>query len=418
MRYVGLLVAAVATMTSLASTGLGQVPTTPVVSGGVMLDASGTVKMKASEPAQDLPRDMKTPGLTYVSLPRAIEKLREATAAKKDVGDEVRYLAGLTQIRYVFIYPEQKDIVIAGPADTFDAKKNKYMPIGKTTGRPVLQLDDVIIALRVANKGGASYFGCSLDTAPDSQKRSDEVAAKFGAGSRAKLVEEMKKAIGPQDVRIFGVPEDSRVAFSVVAADYRMKRLSMGLETFAVAGVTHAVDGGKPTTARFWFETMYEPLKVSDDGLAYEFSGQRLQVKAGAQNFATDSKGVTEPALKFAENFTKKMPEIVQRHPIFADLQNLADVGLLATLVKEDKLAQKAGWDTTWVMDESAYKPEALPVAKKAETQVSIMNGAIASGGVQLSYGTAMKQRETKPAAEVAAVKQRPETTWFVTPTK
>ena len=28
--------------------------------------------------------------------------------------DEVKYLAGLQRIRYVFVYPEQQDIVLAG----------------------------------------------------------------------------------------------------------------------------------------------------------------------------------------------------------------------------------------------------------------------------------------------------------------
>ena len=34
--------------------------------------------------------------------------------------DSIRYLEGLTQVRYVFVYPEEKDLVIAGPAEEID----------------------------------------------------------------------------------------------------------------------------------------------------------------------------------------------------------------------------------------------------------------------------------------------------------
>ena len=65
----------------------------------------------------------------------------------------IKYLAGLQRIHYVFVYPEQKDIVLVGPGEGWkvDAKGNV---VGITTGRPVMLLDDLLVALRTAKSRG------------------------------------------------------------------------------------------------------------------------------------------------------------------------------------------------------------------------------------------------------------------------
>ena len=55
----------------------------------------------------------------------------------------MRHLAGLSQISYVFVYPENGEVVIAGPAEGW--RYNEYgMPVGVESGRPTLQLDDLV----------------------------------------------------------------------------------------------------------------------------------------------------------------------------------------------------------------------------------------------------------------------------------
>ena len=58
-------------------------------------------------------------------------------------------LAGLQEVRYVFVYPEQKDIVLVGYGEGWriDTRGNI---VGVTTGKPVLLLDDLLTALRTA----------------------------------------------------------------------------------------------------------------------------------------------------------------------------------------------------------------------------------------------------------------------------
>ena len=67
------------------------------------------------------------------------------------------YLAGLTELQYVFYYPETKDIVIAGPAEGM-MLDGLNRPVGIVTGQAVLQLEDLLACDGIAI-GSPEYFG-------------------------------------------------------------------------------------------------------------------------------------------------------------------------------------------------------------------------------------------------------------------
>ncbi len=68
--------------------------------------------------------------------------------------DEMRYMAGMLRVRYVFYYPESKDIVLAGPAEGWVSDPNGRI-VGIVSRRPVVQLEDVVVALRAFPAGGS-----------------------------------------------------------------------------------------------------------------------------------------------------------------------------------------------------------------------------------------------------------------------
>jgi hypothetical protein len=211
----------------------------------------------------------------------------------------------------------------------------------------------------------------------------------FAKASRKTRMDEMARALGPQKVSVFGTPADTRLAFVMVAADYKLTRFAMGLEPAAAGapgvGIGHAVDNTRSAMNRFWFETSYEPLRVSADGNAYELRGQRVQVKAGA--FVFDPRGATDKAMAFAKKFTDKVPAVAVVEPLVAELQNVADLSLLATLVRHDRLDRKAGWDATWLMDDAQFRVKKVPVPVTADTLVSYTSGSIVAGGVMFAPG-------------------------------
>ena len=119
---------------------------------GSCSSASSTTRRPPNAPPR--PRTLnrnvaRTSRLRKVSLNR----LEAALQANNGVlTDEMRHLAGLLRARYVFYYPETKDIVIAGPAEGWMANPSGRV-VGINSGRPVLQLQDLVVALRTFGRG-------------------------------------------------------------------------------------------------------------------------------------------------------------------------------------------------------------------------------------------------------------------------
>jgi hypothetical protein len=319
----------------------------------------------------------------------------------------------LTQIKYVFVYPDEHDVLIAGVSEPIDLV-NKNQPVGKTTGRPVLHLDDLVTALRIESRPASHAFGCTLDPHPDSLNRSNAVMKEHANSTRGERMKALKEAMGPQQVGMFGAPRDSRLAFVTIAADYKLKRLILSLEPMPVAGIGSPVDNSRPAGNRFWFSVNYAPLLVSAEGDAYELRGPRLTVQAGA--FSFDPKGATETAKTFAKNFAAKIPQLATVVPIFADLQNVADLSVVAALIRKDRLEYKAGADFSWILSEQNYKTAVVPTPTTAETLVNYTNGSLVAGGVTINPMAVVEgERERDGKGELKGLRTRPGETWYLT---
>lgn len=396
----GLLAWAIAWVGAISPATFGQVVGNAVVTSpppGVYLDADGTIRRRQPDARDELAAMRvrakaatvvaKDEKLGYVSLPAALAQARAARDAGKPVPDELLYLGGLTQIRYVFVYPDDKDLVIAGPAEGWVVTDDLHA-YGRRSGRPILRLDDFVAAVRTVRSAGGSAFGCALDLDPNSLTNASAAMNRLAGASRAERMRGMAAAVGPQTVRVFGTAPDTRFAFTCVAADYELKRYGLGLGQSPVAGVGNGVDSSRSAANKWWFELNYEPLLVSADGTAYGLRGTRLAVKAGGFDF--DPRGATATATAFAKRMTQHLDALSAAQPLFAELQNLADLSVVATLIRRDKLDQKAGWDAAWLYDDAAYPVAKVPVPRTAETLVNYANGSIAAGGVMLHPGQLM----------------------------
>jgi hypothetical protein len=419
----GFCSAAVLASLLLSSSARAQIPDFAVPGvPGVWVEQDGNVRSRQVDPDKDLAavRERakaaaaagKNEKLACVSLPKAIAEARAALAAGRPVPDDLRYLRGMTQIRYVFVYPDDKDLVIAGPAEPFITSPDGLYAIGKLSRRPVLQLDDLLVALRTAYDRNSRVFGCRIDPNPKSVEISDGVMKKFANKSRKERMDAMAAALGPQKVSVFGTQADTRLAFVLVAADYKLKRFALGLEPAAAGApgiaIGHAVDNTRSAMNRFWFETSYEPLRVSPDGNAYEFRGRRLQVKAGAFDF--DPRGATDKAMAFAKKFTDKVPALAVAEPLIAELQNVADLSLFATLVRADGLDRKAGWDVSALLSDQTFPVKKVRVPVTADTLVSATGGSIAAGGVRFAPGQVVRDGPRENDADGALNKVREQT--------
>src|SRR5688500_1161037 len=96
---------------------------------GVYVDPTGTLRQRAVSPKElGLLRerarkatDAKVAGgLHFVSLNKLFADARKLAEQNHPLPDAIKHLGGLTQIQYVFAYPQEKDLVIAGPAEEID----------------------------------------------------------------------------------------------------------------------------------------------------------------------------------------------------------------------------------------------------------------------------------------------------------
>ena len=67
------------------------------------------------------------------------------------------------------VYPEERDIVLVGPAEGWALDPRGYF-VGAKSGRPMLLLDDLLVALRAAIQS-PSVLSCSINPTPEGIRR-------------------------------------------------------------------------------------------------------------------------------------------------------------------------------------------------------------------------------------------------------
>ena len=164
--------------------------------GGVKVDANGVVsnpqvsELKELRQAwqaglADVPADLQQPSeLRFVSLKRLEAEAARAQAAGEELPEAVRFMAGLTRVKYVLVYPEQHDIVLAGPAEGWRVDARGSV-VGAASGQPVLLLDDLMAALRAAEQSNMSGISCSIDPTPEGMQRLQQIAGSLSAAQGA-----------------------------------------------------------------------------------------------------------------------------------------------------------------------------------------------------------------------------------------
>jgi len=385
--------------------------------GGVSVDPEGVVGLRELRPDrrgasrrtsawEALNEAEVQDGLVYVSLTRVLEQARAAMEAGEPVPEELLYLGGLLQVRYIILDEAGGGVVLVGPGDTIDAS-DPWRPVGEATGRPVLRLEDLVVALRTfgpraaGNGSGGGVFGCSIDMPEGAQQRFiDALNRAQGAGlSRARKQALMAEAVGPQTVRFWGVDEDTRFAYTLLEADIRMKRLALGLDDAPVRGLPAAVAGDARRYTRCWFHPAYDPIKVSADGTVYELAGPRLALST-SRSRDTDGAEASDGATRFAERANDRMDALCQHLPAWADLANAIDLAVVATLIRTDGLDERAGWDLAWLADPAAFPVAELPTPEHVETLVVAMRSGYAAGGVVVSTGEVVAEANREAMEE------------------
>ena len=428
LRWTSLALIALASVVALSTVAEAQVFSNTRGVGGVsiapggMLDDATVVqrdklRKEILESLDAVPAGLgKAVETRKVSLKKLEAAIKDCARTGKPLPDEIQYLAGLQHVRYVLVYPEKNDIVLVGPGEGWKVDQHGAV-VGVTTGRPVLILDDLLVAFRAVTNPRPSVISCSIDPSQEGMKRYKQVSRQTRAGMNPHQVAgAFQQALGPQEISVSGVPDTSHFARVMVAADYRMKRMGMGFEQAPVAGMPSFLQmmkskGRRSMNAmpRWWMEPDYKPLLRDADGLAWEIPAANVKTMTESDFF--DSAGVrhetgkSDPlAQQWAANMTKRYGELALAQPVFGQLQNCMDLAVVATLVVAKDLPALAQCDLPMLIGE--YQTVAFPAPKFVSSETSVMNirraSLIACGGVQVNPWSVVDNNQESDAVASA----------------
>lgn len=400
---------------------------------GVYVDTSGLMRrVRSGTTATDLAllrehalsaddnRDVQRASvLRKVSLPRLEKYVQLRAACGQSPTEEMKNLAGLHKIQYVFLYPESRDIVIAGPAGPW-AVDEEGRCRNADSGEPVLHLDDFVVVLRNARQEGGKFV-CSItprreNLAATQAYLNESAKTPLKPGQRDNWLAKIRSLMGKQDITVDGLDPQTRVARVIVEADYRMKLVGMGLED-GVLGVSSyldsvpAPDDGVPapmSVLRWWFTMNYEALRATPGRNAFELRGTGVQVLSENEMLTQRGERIhtgtaDELNEQFAHSFTKHFAQLAAKYPIYADLRNVFDLALVAALIVAEDIPNQFDWPAIHFSEATRYRVQRGTAPTEVETVINhrvigqkhIIAGV--SGGVSANAG----QYVRKPAIEI-----------------
>jgi hypothetical protein len=411
----------------------GTATTVQLPTFGVAIDAEGVLSLKTfpdpggrlraeriAAAKGSLPPDLtKAAKLRKVSLRRLETSVAERLRDGMPLEEVQQHLAGLTRVQFVFAFEadgdEPGDIVLAGPAEPW-IRDPSGRAVGLASGRPVLLLEDLAVALRAFAPAPAGkrpdrpFLGCTIDPTADGLASLMHYSAiPRDRGSRdavaVEIAQGVRDSLGMANIRVFGISPRTHFAQVLVEADYRMKRIAIGIEPPPVKMATFlsALDSPREATLqRWWFTPEYDGIRITGDSLAMELVGQGVKLQAedirigpdGALAAAGEKPG--KASQLFCSAFTKKYPDIAAASPVYAQLRNMTDQAIVAAFLRRHDLYARAGWTADVLRDEGRLPCETLAAPKQVACVVNWQwKGARlltpAGGGVSIDAEAALE---------------------------
>ncbi len=186
----------------------------------------------------------------------------------------------------------------------------------------------------------------------------------------------------------------------IVEADYHMKQIGIGLQpgTDGVPSYLErlAAERSLPTeldVLRWWFTLHPQAVECAEAGRVYVFHSQAAQVLSENELLTARGDrihtGRSQPLNEqFARDFTREFPELAERYPVYADLDNLLRLAIAAALIETERVPDRFGWSVDPWLDAESY---VVPTARVPRWTESIINHqnvnarrfvAVVSGGV------------------------------------
>jgi hypothetical protein len=364
--------------------------------------------------------------LRFVSLNRLEAAIAERQSERRPFDPAMLALAGLQRITLVAIFPETGDVTIAGPAGDWQIGPGASM-VSAATGRPVVRLDDLLAVWRQQRASKGAPFGCSI--VPRRESLADVQA--FLAKSAGEAIEpshrrlwlrELRESLGEQDVEYFSLRADTRLARVLLAADYHMKLIGMGLAP-GVPGVRSYLstvrldrDGSPPPMSilRWWFAMPAATVAATADRDVFALPARCVEVLSENELLAARGERVhtgqsDELNRQFADSFTAEFAALAAKYPIYGELERVFELAAAVALIENEQLARRVGWSPGLLLDEQRLRLTAPTAVTSLETVVNhrVLGGkhivAGISGGVMVDAARSQRVDSTGAASGLTA---------------
>lgn len=367
---------------------------------GVVVDADGVFRTRVFfDPTGQLTRqrlaaaraalapDVARPSKSRkISLTRLEAAIAAQLANGQDLTYDMKYLVGMTRIRNVFFYPETGDIVIAGPAEGY-MENIAGRVVGMHTGRAILELQDLVAALRAFPPTGekTQALVVSIDPTQEGLAKMQQflisIQGRVTPRDAGRIAAGLKENLGLQNVRIEGISPRTHFAQVMIEADYRMKLIGIGLEKPAVKITSYVARANPRSVARnalqrWYFTPNYDCVLVSEDELAMELEGDGVKLigedqLVQAQGGRVVTGQVDRASRTFVNEFTTKYTQLADKEPVYAQLRNLIDMSIAAAFIQRYDYYGQAGWTMETFGSEDQFPIETFTEPTQVETAVN-----------------------------------------------
>ncbi len=331
-------------------------------------------------------------GAEYVafSLKVAQERVEKGPERWRQKEPEVLMLAGINRIEGFVYDRDAKDLILVGRREE---------------GRAPLTLDDLAVALRARFRYN-QWPLVSIDPTKETQKTEMQV------------------------VRFEGGIEETQFGEDLFDADYRLKRIGMGLLPSGIPGLKTYWDlgmekakegaaGSQKISSRFWFYPVLPSVAVREDVaaikglkvgvftevLSAEIDGKKIEDLSTFQDVAGD---------RFAKAVSDNFESLCEVHPSFLRLQGLDEVVALTKALEEmDERPDLSFWLENYRVGRAETKKEVKVLRRFEEYQLAAAGGFYRgyqelSGGVELMAIALRLKAGDVTALKEAVLKTRP----------
>lgn len=413
------------------------------VVGGVEINAEGVLRTapKASldnlgkalarllEPVpDDLAQEATIRKISLKSLNHEMEKVVKSGQNGGSFSDSLHYLGGLTSLHYIVVVPEENDVLLVGSAEGWkiDGRGNV---VGKVSQKPVMRLEDLVTLYRmIVRPERPSVISCSIDPTPEAMARVAAVKRTFDVVNQRNVnayANALQEAYGMNVVTFRGVPENSRIAKILVAADYKMKRIGLDQEPSGLRSLPSYVSmlprSSKHDTPRFWLAPEYSTVTYDSKKLIWKLGTVKVNALTedeyiDTRNGARSSSGRTDAtAVAWCKKMNDNYNELAKIDPVFAELKNVMELAMAVALIRSENLLDKAKCKLSLFDDDITMKMPSYPVPKYVQSESTMTRTVVACGGVEINPFTPLEKStlDNKIDAEREKVAKWNSETWW-----